>query len=110
MLPFGVNCRQQLAGPGKKREDVKPTCFMSKATLVPQTNHSQHSSPVNLIVESKSLPVELNNSTFKLHVPSRQKKSLQSYCSLMSRCVTPQVSINSQIHVIKTMSHFHFYW
>ena len=39
---------------------------MSKATLVPQTNHSQFSSPVeelNLIVDSKSQPVELDNST-----------------------------------------------
>ena len=54
MLPFGVNCRLQLAGLGKKREEgVKPTCFMLK------TNHSQYSSPVealNLIIESKSLP------------------------------------------------------
>ena len=41
MLPFGVNCRLQLAGLGKKREEgVKPTCFTSKATSVPQTNHS----------------------------------------------------------------------
>ena len=28
LLPFGVNCRLQLAGLGKKREEtVKPTCF-----------------------------------------------------------------------------------
>ena len=44
----------------KRDETAKPTCFMSKATLVPQTpqtNRSQCSSPVealNLIVESKS--------------------------------------------------------
>ena len=55
---------------------MKPTCFMSKATLVPQmpqTNHSQCSSPVealNLIIESKSQPVELDNSTIELHVPT----------------------------------------
>ena len=64
---------------------MKPTCFMSKATLAPQTNHSQCSSPVealNLIVESKSQPVELDNSTIELHLPSRQKNSLQSYCSV----------------------------
>ena len=67
---------------------MKPTCFMSKATSVPQTpqtNHSQCSSPVeelNLIVESKSQPVELDNSTIELHAPSRRKKSLQSYCSV----------------------------
>ena len=52
----------------------------------PQTNHSQYSSPVealNLIVDSKSQPFELDNSTrLELHVPSRQKKSLQSYCSV----------------------------
>ena len=58
---------------------------MSKATLVPQTNHSKYSSPVealNLIVDSKSQPAELDNSTIELHVPSRRKKSLQSYCSV----------------------------
>ena len=58
---------------------------MSKVTLVPQANHLQYSSPVealNLIVESKSLPVELNNLIIELHVPSRRKKSLQSYCSV----------------------------
>ena len=49
---------------GKKKESVKPTCFMWKATSVPRTNHSPYSLPVealNLIVESKSLPVELSN-------------------------------------------------
>ena len=68
---------------------MKPTCFMSKATQsvpqTPQTNHSQCSSPVealNLIVESKSQPAELDNSTIKLHAPSRRKKSLHSYCSV----------------------------
>ena len=37
LLPFGVNCRLQLASLGKKREETvpEPTCFMSKATLVP---------------------------------------------------------------------------
>ena len=68
---------------------MKPTCFMSKATSVPQTpsetpqtNHSQYSSPfevLNFIVDSKPQPVELDNSTIELHVPSRRKKSLQSY-------------------------------
>ena len=64
---------------------MKPTCFMSKATSVPQTNHSQCSSPIealNLIVESKSQPVELGNSTIELHLLSRQKNILQSYCSV----------------------------
>ena len=67
---------------------MKPTCFMSKATMVPQspqTNHSQCSSFVealNLIVESKSQLVELDNLTIELHVPLRRKKSLQSYCSV----------------------------
>ena len=37
---------------------------------------------LNLIVDSKSQPVELDNSTIELHVPSRRKKSLQSYCSV----------------------------
>ena len=61
---------------------------MLKATSVPQipqTNHSYYSPPVealNLIVDSKSQPVELDNSTIELHVPSRRNKSLQSYCSV----------------------------
>ena len=66
---------------------MTPTCFMSKATQsipqTPQTNHSRCSSPVkalNLIVESKSQPTELDNSTIELHAPSRRKKSSQSYC------------------------------
>ena len=61
---------------------------MLKATSVPQTpqtNPSEYPSPVealNLIVDSKSQLVELGNSTIELHVPSRRKKSLQSYCSV----------------------------
>ena len=35
-----------------------------------------------MIVDSKSQPVELDNATTELHVPSRQKKSLQSYSSV----------------------------
>ena len=60
---------------------------MLKATSVPQTpqtNRLQYSSPVealNLIVDSKSQPVELDNSTIELRVLSRRKKRLQSYCS-----------------------------
>ena len=73
LLPFGVNCRLQLAGLGKKREEtVKPTCFSllyvesDSAPQTPETNYSQHSSPVealNLIVDSKSQPVELDNNS-----------------------------------------------
>ena len=63
---------------------------MLKATSVPQTNHSQYSLPVkalSLIVYSKSQPVELDNSTIELHVPSRRQKSLKSYCSVDFDCV-----------------------
>ena len=63
LLPFGVNCRLQLASLGKKSEEtVKPTCFMSKATSVPQTPETNQSSPaesLNFIVESNSQPVEI---------------------------------------------------
>ena len=63
-------------------ENLKQTCFMSKAkvTSVPQLgNHSQYSSHVgalNLIDESKSLPVEANNSTIKLHLPVEAKEKI----------------------------------
>ena len=58
---------------------------MLEATSVPRANHSQCSlfvEALNLIIESKSQPVELDNSTIELHVPLRRKKSLQSYCSV----------------------------
>ena len=64
---------------------------MLKATLVPQTDHSQYSLPIealNLIVDSKSQPVELDNWTIELNVPSRGKKSLKSYCSVDFDCLT----------------------
>ena len=52
---------------------------MSKATSVPQTNHSQYSSPVevlNLIVDSKSQPVELDNSTIGVTCAVEAKEKL----------------------------------
>ena len=59
---------------------------MLKATSVPQTqqsNHSQYSSPVealNLIVNSKSQPVELDNATIELHVlSSRGKRNVRNH-------------------------------
>ena len=64
-------------------ENLKQTCFMSKAkaTSVQQLgNHSQYSSRVgalNLIDESKSLPVEANNSTIEFICRLRRKKRLQ---------------------------------
>ena len=75
-----MNCRLQLAGLGKKREEtVKPTCFSLLYVVndfgTRQANHSEYSSPVealNLIVDSKSQqPVEIDNSTIELQVPSR---------------------------------------
>ena len=96
---------------------------MLKATSVPQTNHSPSSSPVealNLIVDSKSQLVELDNSTIELHVPSRRKKSLQSYCSvdfdflafIMRFDMTFDVTLrdDSSFGKLTKTSHFHFYW
>ena len=56
---------------------MKSTCFMSKASSVPQANHSQYSSPVealNLIVESKSLPADVNDLNIELHFPVEAKE------------------------------------
>ena len=84
-----VDCSLLVSGGKEKKLWNQPAlaCFMLKATSVPQTsqaNHSQYSSPegLNLIVDSKSQPVELDYSTIELHVPSRRKKSLQTYCSV----------------------------
>ena len=74
---------------------------------------------MNLIVESKSQPVELDNSTIELHLPSRQKNSLQSYCSVdfdflalarLDMTFDVMLRDDSQIRVILKTSHFHFYW
>ena len=96
---------------------------MLKATSVPQTNHSQYSSLVealNLIVDSKSQLVELDNSAIELHVPSRRQKSLQSYCSvdfdfpafIMRFDMTFDVALrdDSSFGKLTKTSHFHFYW
>ena len=66
-------------------ENLKQTCFMSKAKAnsVPQLgNHSQYSSHVgalNLIDESRPLPVEANNSTIELHLAVEAKEKLSEY-------------------------------
>ena len=86
LLPFGVNCPQQLAGLGKKERKLWSQLALRQKRLRHHRHHrqiSQCSSPVealNLIVESKSQPVELDNLTIELHVPLRRKNSLQSYC------------------------------
>ena len=49
---------------------------------MPQENFKDLWRTVRKDVESKSQPVELDNSTTELHVPSRRKESLQSYCSV----------------------------
>ena len=71
----------------EKSGNCEATANLTSVSQTPQTNHSQYSSPVealNLIIDSKSRPFELHvdNSTIPLHVPSRRKKSLQSYCSV----------------------------
>ena len=67
---------------------MKPTCFsllyVESDFAVPQTNHSQFSSPVeelNLIVDSKSQPFELDNSTTGVTCAVEAKEN-QSYCSV----------------------------
>ena len=124
LLTFGVNCRLQLAGLGKKREEtVKPTIFslLCVESDFGTTDTTDKSFTVFFArwgvkferqLKISACWVLVDNSTIGLHVPSRRKKSLQSYCSvdfdflgpLMSRCVTTQVSVNSQIRVIKNVS------
>ena len=63
----------------KREEFVKPTCFMSKAISIPQANHPQYALPVealNLIVESSSPPIEVNNSTIELHLSVEAREKL----------------------------------
>ena len=64
-----------------------------------------------MIVDSKSQPAELDNSTIELQVSSRRKKSLQSYCSvefdflaLMRFDMTFDVTLRDEIRVIKIIS------
>ena len=64
---------------------MKSTCFISKATSVSQANHSQYSSPVealNLIVESKFLPAEVNDLNIELHlaVEAKEKLAIILFC------------------------------
>ena len=69
----------------KREEGVQSTCFISKATSVSQANHSQYSSPVealNLIVESKFLPAEVNDLNIELHlaVEAKEKLAIILFC------------------------------
>ena len=61
------------------------TVFSSDfGTTEPQTNHSQYSSPVealNLIVDSKSQPVELDSSTIGVTCAVEAIEKLSIYCS-----------------------------
>ena len=58
---------------------MKPTCFMSEATSVPRANHSLPVIVINLIVESKSLPVEV---TIELSLPveANEKLAIILFC------------------------------
>ena len=73
---------------------MKPTCFSllcvesdfgTTEVTEPQTNHSQYSSPaeaLNLIVDSKSQPVELDNSTTGVTcaVEAKEKLAIVLFC------------------------------
>ena len=61
---------------------VKSDCGTTDKTFTVSLQYSSRVEALNLIVESKSLLVKLNNSTIELQVPSKRKKSLQSYCSV----------------------------
>ena len=68
---------------------MKPTCFSllyeSDFGTTDKSFTVMYTSPVealNLILDSKSQPGELDNSIIELHVPSSRKKSLRSYCSV----------------------------
>ena len=51
MLPFGINCRLQLAGLGKKREEsVKPTCFIHLSMSSPNGGGGVRTTHGNLAV------------------------------------------------------------
>ena len=66
ILPFGVNCRLQFAlSLREKREERVNLLYVES-----ESYHSQYSSPdeaLNLTVESKSLPAEVNNLNIELH-------------------------------------------
>ena len=59
--------------------------YSCTATSLPQANHSQYSSSVKafkLIVDLKSLPFEVNNSTIELHFPveANEKLAIMLFC------------------------------
>ena len=76
---------------------MKSTFCMSKATSIPQANHSHYSSPVealNLIVESKSLPAEVNDLNIELHllVEAKGKLELILFCRFSFPCFNAIIS------------------
>ena len=85
MLSSGVNCRLQLVDFEKEKRESQPALCRKRLRYHRQIIHRQYcqySLPVealNLVIESKSLPVEMNDSAIELHgtCASRRKKSLQ---------------------------------
>ena len=75
----------------------------AKATSVPQLgNHSQYSSHVgalNLIDESKPLPVEANNSTIELHLAVEAKEKLSEYIESKSLPVEVKENFNRKFKI-----------
>ena len=95
LLPFRVNCRLQLAGLGKKREEtVKPICFsllyVESDFGTTQSNHRQVIRSIlhPLIVDWKSLPVELYNSTIGVTcaVEAKEKLAIILLCEFWFPC------------------------
>ena len=88
---------------------------MLKATSVPQTpltNHSQYSSPVEAL--NLSPLSSIIRRTIEFHVPSRRKKSLQSYSDLLALMrfdMTFDVTLRGDSSFGKlTKTSHHFYW
>ena len=85
-----ADCSLLVSGRKERKLWSQPAlaCFMSKATSVsqtPQPYHSQYSSPVealNLIVDSKSQPVELDNSTIGSYMCRRGERNACNSCSM----------------------------
>ena len=47
---------------------MKSTCFMSKASQITDSQYSSPAEALNLIVESESLPAEVNDWNIELHL------------------------------------------
>ena len=112
-----ADCSLLVSGRKERKLWSQPAlaCFMSKSVpQTPQPNRLQFSSPVealNLNVDSKSYPFELDNSTIGSYMCRRgERKACNHIVLWFDMTFDVMLRDDSSFGKLTNMSDFHFYW